>query len=66
MAAKKKTANKSEAFNKANNTQLNAGKKKLNNTMDGAKDTPAYKKFSAVKAADKTFMSNKKMKKPSK
>jgi hypothetical protein len=34
--------------------------------MDGAKSAPGYKKFSAVKAAAKTFSSNKKMKKPTK
>lgn len=65
MAAKKVT-NKAAKFNKANNTALNAGGKKKDNTMDGAKNAPGYKKFSAVKAADKTFTNNKKMKKPTK
>lgn len=64
--AKKKATNKAAALNKANNTMLNAGKKKKDNTMDGSKNAPGYKKFSAVKAVDNTFMSNKKMKKPSK
>jgi hypothetical protein len=65
MAAKK-TANKAAKANKANSTILTAGKAKKDNTMDGAKSTPAYKKFSAVKAAAKTFTNNKKMKKPTK
>jgi len=65
MAAKK-TANKSAKANKANNTILTAGNAKKDNTMDGSKTVPGYKKFSAVKAAAKTFSSNKKMKKPTK
>lgn len=65
MAAKK-TANKAAKTNKANSTILTAGKAKKDNTMDGSKSAPAYKKFSAMKAAAKTFTSNKKMKKPTK
>ena len=65
MAAKKMN-NKAAKANKDNNTILTAGKAKKDNTMDGTKSSPGYKKFTAVKAAAKTFSSNKKMKKPTK
>ena len=63
MAAKK-AANKAAKTNKANNTTLNAGGKKLDNTADGSKSVPAAKKWSSSKAKAETFSSNKKMKKP--
>ena len=68
MAFMKKNAAKvtSKNVNKVDNTLRNAGKKKLDNTADGAKSVPAVKKWSASKSKPETFSSNKKMKKPSK
>lgn len=65
MAARKMT-NKAAKANKDNNTILTAGNAKKDNSMDGAKAAPAYKKYSAKKAVADTFSSNKKMKKPTK
>jgi hypothetical protein len=65
MAAKK-AANKAAKANKDNNTILNAGKPKLDNTMDGSKSAPAFKKWKADKSTAKTFSTGSRMKKPTK
>jgi hypothetical protein len=64
--AKNTGKNKAAASNKKNNTALNAGAKKLNNTTDGNKSVPGVKKWSSAKTMVQTFTSNKKMKKPTK
>jgi Asp/Glu/hydantoin racemase len=68
MAFMKKNAAKvtSKNVNKVDSTLRNAGKKKLDNTADGAKSVPAVKKWKADKSTPKTFSTAQKMKKPTK
>lgn len=67
MAFKKKAAKVTDKnVNKLENTLRNAGKKKLDNTVDGTKPTPAVKKWKADKSTPKTFSTSQKMKKPTK
>jgi hypothetical protein len=64
--AMKSNPKKQAKLDKAKNTVMMAGNKKVNNTIDGAKSVPGAPKWSAKKAVAKTFTSDKKMKKPTK
>jgi hypothetical protein len=68
MAFMKKNSTKvtSKNVNKVDNTLRNAGKKKVDNTMDGSKSVPALKKWKAEKSTAKTFSTGQRMKKPTK
>lgn len=66
MASKKGSGVTGKMVNKVNNTFRNAGKKKIDNTIDGNKPTPTAKRWKADKTTPKTFSSSQKMKKPSK
>lgn len=67
MAFKKKAPKvTAKNINRVANTLRNAGKSKLDNTVDGTKPTPAVKKWKADKSTPKTFSTAQKMKKPTK